>query len=82
MGASVRNEFGMESKVGEDFLGKEFCYSFGGDGFVTGREDYPLRKPVVDHDHDRVKTIRGWEICDKIDAKLGEGVCFGRRNGR
>ena len=49
---------------------KEFSHSFGIDGFVAWGENYPLRKTVVDHDHERIITMRGREISDQVDRQL------------
>src|ERR1700709_709233 len=64
----------MEAESREDFGEKEFGNSFGGDGFVARSENYPLRKPMVYHDHNRVITLRFGEIGNQIYGKLREGA--------
>ena len=45
----------MEEKGGDPF---------GGDGFLSGAENYPLRKAMVYHDQERVKARGGGEVGD------------------
>ena len=62
----------MEAKAEDDFVEKEGCDSFCGDGFLCGTKNYPLSKPMVDHNQKRVKAIRRWKICDEITRDLLE----------
>ena len=50
MGASVGDYFVIKTEVKEDFVKEEVGNSFCGDGFLSGAENYPLSKPMVDHD--------------------------------
>ena len=52
LGASIRDQFVIEAESHEYFLEKELSNSFGSDGFLAGRENYPLSKPMVHRDHD------------------------------
>ena len=54
----------MKSKLKEDIFEKEFGYSLGIDGLSAWDENYPLRKAVVDHDHERIISKRGQEVSD------------------
>ena len=31
------------------------CNPFGGDGFLCGTENYPLSKPMVNHNQERIQ---------------------------
>ena len=62
----------MEAEAEDDFVEKEGCDSFCGDGFLCGTKNYPLSKPMVDHNQKRVKAIRRWKICDEITRDLLE----------
>ena len=53
---------------------KEGGNSFGGDRFVGRAKNYPLSKPMVDHDQERVKARGDREISDEIAGDLLEGV--------
>ena len=53
---------------------KKLGYSCGIYGFGTRDENYPLTKAMVDHNHDRIKTIDWWKVGDKIDRKVLEGA--------
>ena len=66
----------------EDVGKEEFGYSRRINVFGAWDNDYPLRKAVVDHDHDRVFACDFREICDKINGKLFEGEVGGRGNRR
>ena len=49
----------METKAEEYMFEKEFGDSFGIDGFITWGENDPLRKAMVDHDQQRIKSSGG-----------------------
>ena len=49
---------------------KEFSYPFGIKGFVARDENHPLRKAMVDHNHQRVIAMRGQEVSDQVDGQL------------
>ena len=53
---------------------KEGGYSLGGDRFLSGAENYPLRKAMVDHDQQRVKARGNGEVGDKVTRDLLEGT--------
>ena len=50
------------------------------DVFGTWNDDHPLRKVVVDHDHDRVFTGYFGKIRDEINGDLFEWEVGGRGN--
>ena len=50
MGASVRDYFVIKAEVKKDFVKEEIGDSFSGDNFISGAENHPLSKPMVDHD--------------------------------
>ena len=45
----------MEEKGGD---------SFGGDGFLSGAENYPLSKAMVYHNQERIEASGGGEVSD------------------
>ena len=49
---------------------KEVGNPFGIDSFVTRSENDPLRKAMVDHDQQGIKTVRGRQTGDKVDREL------------
>ena len=64
---------------------KEGGDSFGGDGFLSRAMNYPLRKPMVYHDQERIKARGDREIRDKVAGDLlerarGDGL-DGREGG-
>ena len=68
--ASIRDKFVVEAESSEDFGEKEFSNPGGVYRFVTRDVNYPLTKPMVDHDHYRIKTL-GWrKTGDKIHGDL------------
>ena len=82
MGTAVGDDFIKKSKVKEDFVKKEGGDPFGSDGFLGRAKNYPLSKPMVDHDQKRVKARGDWEIGDKITGNLLEGMRSGGFDGR
>ena len=56
---AIRDDLVIESIAKEDFVEKEGRDSLGGDGFLSGAENYPLSKAMVYHDQERIKTSRG-----------------------
>ena len=68
--AAIRDKFVMEAESSEDFGEKEFSDPGGVYHFVTRDVNYPLTKPMVDHDHYRIETL-GWrKTGDKIHGDL------------
>ena len=70
MRASIRDKFVMEAESEENFGEKEFGDSGGIYRFVTRGVNYPLTKPMVDHDHYGIKTPRWGKTGDKIHGDL------------
>ena len=63
---------------------KEGGDSFGGNRFLGRAENYPLSKPMVYHDHERIEAQGDREIRDKVTGNLLEGTGgdgFDRRQG-
>ena len=57
---------------------KEGSDPFSSDCFLSGAENYPLRKAMVDHDQQRVKAGGGGEVGDEVTGDLLEGArCVG-----
>ena len=74
MRTTVRDDFIEKSKTKEDLVEKEGGDSLGGDGFLGGAKNYPLSKPMVDHDQERVKAQGDGEVSDEIAGDLLEGA--------
>ena len=53
---------------------KNLGYSCGVHSFGTRGKNYPLTKAMVDHDHDRIKTIDWREVSYEVNGEVLEGV--------
>ena len=62
--ATVRDDFVVESVAEEDFVEEKGGNPFGGDGLLSGAENYPLSKAMVYHDQERIKAGRGGKVGD------------------
>jgi hypothetical protein len=80
LGATIRDYLIIEAESFEYFREKEFGDSFGGDRLVARAENYPLCKPMVDHDHDRIEASGFGEIGNQINGELSEGARSRGRN--
>ena len=74
MGTAIRDDFVEKSKAKEDFVKKEGGDSFSGDRLLDRAKNYPLSKPMVYHDHERVEARGDREICDKVTGNLLKGA--------
>ena len=78
----------MEADAGEDVGEKKLCNAGGVDILSARSVNYPLCKPMVNHDHDGVKRVGDRETGDEIDRDLfkwaggGGGKRGKRRCGR
>ena len=52
----VGDDFIEKSKAKEDFVEKEGGNPFGGERFFSRAENYPLSKPMVYHDQERIEA--------------------------
>ena len=50
------------------------CDPFSGDGFLCGAENYPLSKPMADHDQERIEGQGRRKVHEKVIEDLLEGV--------
>ena len=64
MWSAIRDDFIVETKSFECFREEQGSNSRGVDGFLGRAENYPLSKPMVDHDQKGIKTIREQEVGD------------------
>ena len=62
--ARVRDDFVVKVKVEGDFVKEKGGNPFSSDGFLSRAENYPLSKPMVNHDQKRVKALGDREIHD------------------
>ena len=53
---------------------KKLGYSCSVHGFGARGKNYPLTKAMVNHDHDRVKTVGQGKIGDEVDGEVLEGA--------
>ena len=74
MRTAIRDDFVEKSEAEEDFVEKEGGNSFGGDGFLGRAKNYPLSKPMVYHDHERIEARGYGKIHDEIARDLLEGA--------
>ena len=72
MGPSIRDDLVVQAEIGKDVLEKDLGYVRGGGGFVTGAENYPLRKSMVYHDQNGVVSPGDGEVGDQIHGYLLE----------
>ena len=64
--SSVRDDFVKKSEMKEDFVEEKGGNPFGGDGFLRRAKNYPLSKPMVYHDQERIKVQGDRKISDEI----------------
>ena len=72
MGTSVGYDFVKKSEAEENFVEEKGRDFLGGDGFLSRAKNYPLSKPMVYHDQERVKARGDGKICDEIARNLLE----------
>ena len=61
-----------------DFVEEKGSYSFSGDGFLCGAENYSLYKAMVDHDQQGIEARGYGEVGDEVTGDLLEGArCMG-----
>ena len=82
MGATIRDDFVEKSEAKEDFVEKEGGDSLGGNRFLGRAKNYPLSKPMVYHDHERIEAGGDREVCDKVAGDLLEGTGSDGFDGR
>ena len=74
MGASVGDYFVIKAEAKENFMKEEIGNPFCSNGFLSGAENHPLSKPMVNHDQKRVKAGGEGKIHDEIAGELLEWV--------
>ena len=74
MWALVQDYLVIESEAEVDLRKKECSYSLNGDGLLCGAENYPLCKPVVNHNQQTIKAGRDREVGDQVARDLLEEV--------
>ena len=72
--AMIRDDFIVEPEAKVYFMEEKGDYPFGGDRFLSGAENYPLHKAMVNHDQQRIKAKGGGEIGDEVTRDLLEGA--------
>ena len=55
--SSVGNYLGVDTELRENVGKEKLGYSFGVNVFCAGAINYPLREPMVYHDHDRIVPV-------------------------
>ena len=77
----VQDDLLVEAKLGVYFVKEKGCDPLGGHHFLSGAENYPLCKAMVDHDQERVKARGGGKISDEVAGQLLEWTEGGGANG-
>ena len=72
--AMVRDDLVVKPESEVYFVEEEGSYPFSGDCFLSGAENYPLHKPMVDHNQQRVKAGGSGEVGDEVAGDLLEGL--------
>ena len=72
MRSSVRDDFVKKSETKEDLVEEKGGNPFGSDGFLHRAKNYPLSKPMVYHDQERIKVQGVGKISDEIAGDLLE----------
>ena len=81
MQSLVRDDLIIKTKSFEYFGEEQGGDSGGVNSFLGRAENYPLSKPMVNHDQKGIKTIRKGKVGDQIAGDLLKGVGPGRWNG-
>ena len=81
LGASIGDDFVVETKAKVYFVGKECSNAFSGDIFLCRAENHPLSKPMVDHDQKGIKAGRRGEVGDEVTGDLLDRTGHGGLNG-
>ena len=53
---------------------EEDSYPFGSDHFLSGAENYPLHKAMVNHNQQGIEAREGREVSDQVAGDLLEGA--------
>ena len=62
----------MKTKTFEYKVKEQLGNSCSINGLMARCKNYPLRKAMVDHDHDRIKSHRRREVGDEVNGQLFE----------
>ena len=71
----------METKVFENIVEENLSDFYSINGFRARSLNYPLHKPMVYYDHNRIMAIRRREVHDKVDRQLFEEEGVQRGDG-
>ena len=77
----IRDDFIIETEPFEHFREEQGSDSSGINGFLGGAENYPLSKPMVNHDQKGIKTPRKGKVSDQIAGDLLEWAGARGQNG-
>ena len=72
--SKTKEDFVKKSKTKEDFVEEKGGNPFSGDGFLCRAKNYPLSKPMVYHDQERIEARGDGKIGDEITGDLLEWV--------
>ena len=72
MRAPIRDEGVVKTEAFEYEVKRQLGNSCSVNGLLARCKNYPLRKAMVDHDHDRIKPRGRREVGDKINGQLFE----------
>ena len=65
--SSIQDYLGMKAELGENMSEKELGNSYPINVFSAGAINYPLCKPMVYHNHDRIETMGVGQSCNEIN---------------
>ena len=74
MRTAVGDDFVEKSEAEEDFMEEEGSYPFCGDSFLGRAKNYPLSKPMVYHDQERIEARGDREVGNKVAGDLLKGA--------
>ena len=75
---TVRDDFVIESEAEVNFVEEEDSYILDGDGFLSGAENYPLHKSVVNHNQQTVEAGGEEKVGDQVTRDLLEEMGHAR----
>ena len=81
MWSTIRDDLIIETKSFEYFGEEQGSDPSGVNDFLSRTENYPLSKPMVNHNQKGIETIRKGKVSDQITGDLLKGAGAGGWNG-
>ena len=79
--SAARYNLFIETEACVNFVEEKSGYPLGGGGFLSQAENYPLHKPVVDHDQQEIEALGRGKVGDQITGDLLERAGARGRDG-